>query len=118
MINSPIVNDRPRREAAATEAFLEAPNEESFTELFLTLTPQLLSFFHSHGCELDLSEDLSQEVMLGRFGAFARQRAAPQIFRGNSVGRRWAPAVGADQPLRRRQCAVSGRAVADRNRHL
>ena len=64
MINSTIVNDRPRREAAAMETFLESPNEESFTELFLTLTPQLVSFFRSHGCAMDLSEDLSQEVML------------------------------------------------------
>src|SRR5258708_6843713 len=64
MINSTIVNDLPRREGAATETFLESPNEESFTELFLTLTPQLESFFRSHGCGLDLSEDLSQEVML------------------------------------------------------
>jgi RNA polymerase sigma factor (sigma-70 family) len=64
MFNSTIIDDRPRREAAATETFLESPNDESFTELFLTLTPQLLSFFRSHGCGLDLSEDLSQEVML------------------------------------------------------
>jgi len=64
MIKSTIVNDRPRREAAAMETFLESPNEESFTELFLTLTPQLVSFFRSHGCAMDLSEDLSQEVML------------------------------------------------------
>src|SRR5437868_2871595 len=62
MFNSTIVDDRPRREAAATETFLESPNDESFTELFLTLTPQLVSFFRSHGCGLDLSEDLSQEV--------------------------------------------------------
>ena len=64
MINSTIVNDCLRREAAVTETFLESPNDESFTRLFLTLTPQLVSFFRSHGCELDLSEDLSQEVML------------------------------------------------------
>ena len=64
MINSTIANDRPRREAAATEIFLGAPNEESFVELFLTWTPQLVSFFPSRGCTRDLSEDLSQEVML------------------------------------------------------
>src|ERR1700684_1871641 len=74
MINSTIANDRPRREAAATEAFLEAPNEESFTELFLTLTPQLVSFFRSHGCARDLSEDLSQEVMLTVFRKAAHLR--------------------------------------------
>jgi RNA polymerase sigma-70 factor (ECF subfamily) len=64
MIDSTIANDRPRREVAATETFLESPDEKSFTELFLTFTPQLVSFFRSHGCRLDLSEDLSQEVML------------------------------------------------------
>jgi RNA polymerase sigma factor (sigma-70 family) len=64
MINSPIASDRPRPELAATEAFLESPNDESFTELFRMFTPQRVSFFRSHGCRLDLSEDLSQEVML------------------------------------------------------
>jgi RNA polymerase sigma-70 factor (ECF subfamily) len=74
MINSTIANDRPRREAAATEAFLEAPNEESFIELFLTLTPQLVSFFRSRGCARDLSEDLSQEVMLTVYRKVAQLR--------------------------------------------
>jgi hypothetical protein len=62
MINSPIVNDRPRREAAAIEAFLESPNEESFTKLFLTLTPRLVSFFRSHGCAMDVSEDIGHYI--------------------------------------------------------
>src|SRR3984957_20774501 len=74
MINSIIANDRPRREAAATEAFLEAPNEESFSELFLALTPQLVSFFCSRGCARDLSEDLSQEVMLTVYRKAAQLR--------------------------------------------
>src|ERR1700722_6358877 len=64
MINSRIANGRPLREVAAAEAFLKSPNDESFTELFLTFTPRLVSFFRSHGCGRDLSEDLSQEVML------------------------------------------------------
>jgi RNA polymerase sigma-70 factor (ECF subfamily) len=64
MINSKIADDRPRRELRATENFLESPNDESFTEVFLVFTPQLVSFFRSHGCAPDLSEDLSQEVML------------------------------------------------------
>jgi RNA polymerase sigma-70 factor, ECF subfamily len=64
MINSTNANNRTRREVAAAEAFLESPNDESFTELFLTFTPQLVSFFSAHGCRLDLSEDLSQDVML------------------------------------------------------
>jgi len=64
MINSTIAEDRRRRELQATEDFLKSPNDESFTELFLMFTPQLVSFFRSHGCGLELSEDLSQEVML------------------------------------------------------
>jgi len=77
MTDSTIVNDRPRREAAATETFLEARSEESFIELFLTLTPQLVSFFRSRGCAMDVSEDLSQEVMLTvyRKGTQVRDRA-------------------------------------------
>ena len=74
MINSTIANDRPRREAAATETFLESPDEESFTKLFLTLTPKLVCFFRSHGCGLELSEDLSQEVMLTVYRKAAQLR--------------------------------------------
>ena len=74
MINSTIANECRRREAAATEAFLDAPNEESFVELFLTLTPQLVSFFRSRGCARDLSEDLSQEVMLTVYRKAAQLR--------------------------------------------
>jgi RNA polymerase sigma-70 factor, ECF subfamily len=64
MINSKAAYDRPRRELRVTDNFLESPNDESFTEVFLMFTPQLVSFFRSHGCGPDLSEDLSQEVML------------------------------------------------------
>src|SRR6202046_386846 len=87
MINSTIANDRPRREAAATEAFLEAPNEESFIDLFLKLTPQLVSFFRSRGCARDLSEDLSQEVMLTVY------RKAAQL-RDRARFRAWVFAIG------------------------
>jgi hypothetical protein len=64
MIDSKTAYDPPRRELRVTENFLESPNDESFTEVFLVFTPQLVSFFRSHGCGPDLSEDLSQEVML------------------------------------------------------
>jgi RNA polymerase sigma-70 factor (ECF subfamily) len=64
MINSKLASDRLRRELRVTYDFLESPNDESFTEVFLVFTPQLVSFFRSHGCAPDLSEDLSQEVML------------------------------------------------------
>jgi RNA polymerase sigma factor (sigma-70 family) len=74
MINSRIENVRARREVEAAETFLNSPNDESFTELFLTFTPQLVSFFRSHGCGLDLSEDLSQEVMLTVYRKAAQLR--------------------------------------------
>lgn len=64
MINSKAAYDRPRRELRVIGNFLELPNDQSFTEVFLMFTPQLVSFFRSHGCGLELSEDLSQEVML------------------------------------------------------
>ncbi len=74
MINSTIAYDRTRREVAATETFLESRSDESFTELFRMFTPQLLSFFRSHGCRLDLSEDLSQEVMLTVYRKASQRR--------------------------------------------
>jgi RNA polymerase sigma-70 factor (ECF subfamily) len=59
-----IANERPFREGAATERFLEAPGEDSFAELFNVLTPQLVAFFRARRCELPAAEDLAQEVML------------------------------------------------------
>src|SRR3984885_6891268 len=64
MMNPPMAWDRALRESAVIERFLESPNEESFADLFLVFTPQLVSFFRSRGCPLSLSEDLTQEVML------------------------------------------------------
>jgi DNA-directed RNA polymerase specialized sigma24 family protein len=55
---------RPLRELIATEHFLKSPNDKSLTELFITLRPQLMSCFGGLGCNPDLSEDLSQELML------------------------------------------------------
>src|ERR1700739_63208 len=64
MMNSRTAVDRPLRESAAIERFLESPEEQSFADLFLVFTPQLVAFFRSRGCELALSEDLAQEIML------------------------------------------------------
>ena len=64
MINPPMANDRTLRESAVIERFLESPNEESFADLYRFITPQLVAFFRSRGCEFALSEDLTQEVML------------------------------------------------------
>ena len=64
MSNQTIANERLLHEAAATQRFLEAPNEHSFAELFNIFTPQLVAFFRARNCELTLAEDLTQEVML------------------------------------------------------
>jgi RNA polymerase sigma factor (sigma-70 family) len=64
MMNSPIANKRPLSEGAVVERFLESRNEESFVDLFQVFTAQLVAFFRARGCALDLSEDLTQEVML------------------------------------------------------
>ena len=77
MMNPPIANDRTLRESAVIATFLESPDEESFADLFRVFTPQLVAFFRSRGCEVALSEDLSQEVMLTvyRKAAQVRDRA-------------------------------------------
>src|SRR5579871_3572377 len=82
MMNPRTANDRPLRESAAIERFLESPDEESFADLFRVFTPQLVAFFRSRGCELALSEDLTQEVMLTAY------RKAAQL-RDRSLFRAW-----------------------------
>jgi RNA polymerase sigma factor (sigma-70 family) len=64
MTNPLILRSRPFREVATTEQFLQSPDNKSFTELFLIFKPQLVSFFQARGCNPELSDDLSQEVML------------------------------------------------------
>ena len=64
MCNQPIADERILHEAAATQEFLEAPNEESFSTMFHIFTPQLVAFFRARNCELALAEDLAQDVML------------------------------------------------------
>jgi RNA polymerase sigma-70 factor (ECF subfamily) len=61
---SHIEDEKHFQERAAVEEFLESPSEASFHSLFRIFTPQLTSFFRARGCELALSEDLAQEVML------------------------------------------------------
>jgi RNA polymerase sigma factor (sigma-70 family) len=82
MMNPPVANDRALREGAVIETFLESPDEESFADLFRAFTPQLVAFFRSRDCELALSEDLTQEVMLTVY------RKAAQI-RDRSLFRAW-----------------------------
>ena len=81
MTNQAIANKSLLHEAAVTERFLDAPNEESFAELFKALTPQLVAFFRARGCHT-VAEDLAQEVMLTVY------RKAEQI-RDRSLFRAW-----------------------------
>jgi len=82
MLNTPTANERALREGAVTEKFLESADQESYADLFRVFTPQLVAFFRSRGCELALSEDLTQEVMLAVY------RKAAQI-RDRSLFRAW-----------------------------
>jgi len=59
-----MANERFLHEAAVTKKFLEAPNDDSFSDLFNIFTPQLVAFFRARSCERALAEDLAQEVML------------------------------------------------------
>src|SRR5580698_9539963 len=82
MMNPPMANDRIVRECGVIERFLVSPGEESFADLFRIFTPQLVAFFRSRGCEVVLSEDLTQEVMLTVY------RKAGQV-RDRSLFRAW-----------------------------
>jgi RNA polymerase sigma-70 factor (ECF subfamily) len=64
MTNEPIASERLLHEESVTNRFLEAPDEDSFADLFKIFTTQLVAFFRTRGCELALAEDLAQEVML------------------------------------------------------
>jgi RNA polymerase sigma-70 factor (ECF subfamily) len=81
MTNQAIANNSSLHEAAVTERFLDAPNEESFADLFKTFTPQLVAFFRARGFQL-MAEDLAQEVMLTVY------RKVDQI-RDRSLFRAW-----------------------------
>ena len=82
MTNEPIADARFLHQGAVAGRFLEAPNEDSFSDLFNTFTPQLVAFFRARGCELALAEDLAQEVMLTVY------RKAAQI-RDRTLFRAW-----------------------------
>ncbi len=82
MSNAPISNERFLQEGAVTERFLEAPNADSFADLFKIFTPRLVAFFRARGCQLTLAEDLAQEVMLTVY------RKAAQI-RDRALFRAW-----------------------------
>jgi RNA polymerase sigma-70 factor, ECF subfamily len=64
MIDQNIATERFLQECAATQKFLDSPNEDTFAAVFHIFTPQLKSFFRARICESALCEDLAQEVML------------------------------------------------------
>lgn len=78
--NDAIAHKRFLQEGEVMQRFLEMPTEDSFADLFKTLTPQLIAFFRARGCEM--AEDLAQEVMLIVY------RKAPQI-RDRTLFRAW-----------------------------
>ena len=82
MSTEPIANEKLLLEEAVTNKFLEAPDEDSFGDLFKIFSPQLVAFFRARGCELFLAEDLSQEVM------FTVYRKAAQV-RDRTLFRAW-----------------------------
>src|SRR5271157_3168134 len=82
MTNELIENQKFLNEERITTTFLDAPNEDSFADLFKTFTPQLVAFFRARSCELGLAEDLAQEVM------FIVYRKASQI-RDRKLFRAW-----------------------------
>ncbi len=75
-------NDKFLREAAVIARFLDEPNDESFTSLYELFTPRLVAFFLARNCDLGLSEDLAQVVMLTVY------RKAGQI-RDRALFRAW-----------------------------
>jgi RNA polymerase sigma-70 factor, ECF subfamily len=52
------------QEIEAVERFLKHADEGSFSALFRTFSPQLVSFFRRRGHDLGVAEDLAQDVML------------------------------------------------------
>jgi RNA polymerase sigma factor (sigma-70 family) len=81
MTNEAIAKKDLLQEDAVSQRFLEAPNEESFADLFKTFSPQLVAFFRVRGCG-PMAEDLAQEVMLTVY------RKSEQI-RDRSLFRAW-----------------------------
>jgi len=81
MTNEAIARKDLLPEEAVSQRILEAPDEESFADLFKTFSPQLVAFFRARGCG-PMAEDLAQEVMLTVY------RKAEQV-RDRSLFRAW-----------------------------
>lgn len=61
-------------EQEAAQWFLAAPSEESFRDLFRVTAPRIVCYFRARGCDLDLAEDLTQEVMLAVYNGYRTLR--------------------------------------------
>ncbi len=70
----------PLGEQEAVERFLDAPGEDSFRELFRATAPRVARYFRTRGCDRELAEDLTQEVMLTVFSQIGRLRKK-ELFR-------------------------------------
>jgi RNA polymerase sigma-70 factor, ECF subfamily len=82
MTNDALASTQFLHDGAVAGRFLDAPDEESFADLFKTFSPQLVAFFRARNCDLALAEDLAQEVM------FTVYRKATQI-RDRALFRAW-----------------------------
>lgn len=51
-------------EQEAVDRFLAHQDESSFSDLFRLMSPRIFGYFRLHGCEREVAEDLTQEVML------------------------------------------------------
>jgi len=72
------VDQRFRHERAVAVRFLEAPNQDSFADLFNTFSRDSSRFFRTRGCDLALAEDLAQEVM---FTVYRKRRKFAIVLR-------------------------------------
>src|SRR2546427_3783229 len=72
-------------EQDAIDLFLGEPTEETFSDLFRAMAPQVIRYFRARACEPSLAEDLSQEVMLTVFrhvaGLRDRKLFRPWVFK-------------------------------------
>jgi RNA polymerase sigma-70 factor (ECF subfamily) len=67
-------------ELEAIERFILNPCEETFGDLFRAMAPRLIAWYRVRGCGKELSEDLTQEVMLAVFRQAGHLRK-PELFR-------------------------------------
>ena len=67
-------------EPEAIERFILNPCEETFGDLFRAMAPRLIAWYRVRGCGKELSEDLTQEVMLAVFRQAGHLRN-PGLFR-------------------------------------